>query len=103
MLGVFGSVLDQAAMPADLDVAVCFDGEPKDLALIDGLVALTGFDRIDLTVVRGEHPVIDAEALCGEPLYERAPGMFANAQVAALGLRRDTQWLRDLDLRRMAG
>lgn len=103
LLGAFGSATRPDAAPHDLDIAVAFVGPPKVLELIDALVELTGFDRIDLAVVDGEHPVLDAEALCGEPLYEREQGAFANAQMAALGHRRDTEWLRRLDLRRMAG
>lgn len=103
LLGAFGSVTKAEASPRDLDIAVQFDGSPKLLELIDALVEITGYDRIDLAIVEGTHPVLDAEALCGEPLYEQSPGVFANAQMAALGHKRDTEWIRHLDLQRMAG
>lgn len=105
LLGAFGSATRPSGerRPADLDIAVWFEGPVKMLELIDALVEMTGFDKIDLAVVDGSHPVLDAEALCGEPLYESAPGLYATAQMAALGHKRDTEWLRQLDLRRMAG
>ncbi|MGB3412381.1 MAG: hypothetical protein WBA45_14430 [Microthrixaceae bacterium] len=103
LLGAFGSATRRGASPRDLDVAVQFEGPPRLLELIDVLVEITGYDRIDIAVVEGDHPVLDAEALSGVPLYENSPGVFANAQMAALGHRRDTEWIRKLDLRRMAG
>jgi hypothetical protein len=54
-------------------------------------------------VLNGEHPVLDAEGLGGIPLYEHRTGAFAERQMAAFGIRRDTAWLRALDLRRLAG
>lgn len=102
LLGAFGSATRPDGNPGDLDIAVTFDGPPQVLRLIDALVALTGFDRVDLAVVDGSHPVLDAEALCGEPIFEARPGAFAEAQMAALGHRRDTDWLRRLDLEQLA-
>ncbi len=37
-----------------------------------------------------------------DPLYERSPGDFANAQIAAIMERLDTDWLRRLDLELMS-
>ena len=104
LLGAFGSATRESgnADPADLDIAVQFEGPVMLLELIDALVEITGFDKIDVAVVDGNHPVLDAEALCGEPLYESIPGGYATAQMAALGHKRDTEWLRILDLQRMA-
>lgn len=102
LLGAFGSATRPTGSPNDLDIAVAFDGPAKVLELIDVLVSLTGYDHIDLAVVEGLHPVLDAEALCGVPLYERTRGRYAEAQMAALGHRRDTEWLRRLDLEQLA-
>lgn len=102
VMGAFGSATRSGGDAHDLDIGVGVDGEVDLLAIIDLLVATTGYDRIDVAVVTGEHPVLDAEALCGLPLYEARRGDFAEAQMAALGHRRDTAWLRDLDLRRLA-
>lgn len=100
LLGVFGSTVSPAAgvEPNDLDIAARFAGPVRLLELIDVLVRMTGFDRIDLAVVEGLHPVLDAEALCRIRLYERDAGAFAEAQMAALAHRRDTAFLRALDL-----
>lgn len=51
LLGVFGSVLDQAVQPNDLDLSVSFSGPSHELELIDRLTVLSDFDRIDLLVL----------------------------------------------------
>ncbi|HXH56364.1 hypothetical protein [Iamia sp.] len=102
VMGAFGSATRPDGEPADLDIGARFAGRPDLLGLIDLLVATTGFDKIDVAVIEGEHPVLDAEALCGVPLYERTRGGFAEAQMAALGHRRDTARFRALDRERMA-
>lgn len=105
LLGIFGSTAaidPPSTEPADLDIGVRFTGPVRLLELIDLLVTTTGFDRIDVAVVDGSHPVLDAEALCGIPLYERESGAFATAQMAALAHRRDTESLRRLDLEALA-
>ena len=99
LLGLCGSAArTQVAEPSDLDVAVSFTGPAEQLGLLDDLVRLTEFDRVDLAVIDGANPVLRAEAMVGLPLYEAEPGMYATTQMAALAERRDTQWLRDLDL-----
>lgn len=106
LLGLFGSaargVRGADTAPEDLDVAVSFAGEPDELGLLDDLVRLTHFDRVDLAVIDGANPVLRAEALVGVALYESAPGAYATAQMAALAERRDTEWLRRLDLEALA-
>ncbi|HMS46314.1 hypothetical protein [Candidatus Neomicrothrix sp.] len=59
----------------------------------------TGYDNIDVAVVTGEHPVLDAEAMGGIPLYERVSGAFAEAQITAIGHLWDTAKFRELDRR----
>ncbi|MCB1017810.1 MAG: hypothetical protein KDB10_22185 [Acidimicrobiales bacterium] len=100
LLGLFGSAARPAegAVPHDVDVAVSWLAAPDVLGLLDDLVRLTQFDGIDLAVIDGAGPVLRAEAMVGRPLYESEPGLYATTQMAALAERRDTQWLRDLDL-----
>jgi len=102
VMGAFGSATRANGAAADLDLGVRFSGPVRLLELIDLLVATTGFDGVDVAVIDGEHPVLDAEALCGVPLYERDRGAYAEAQMAALGHRRDTARFRALDLERLA-
>ncbi|MBK6858486.1 MAG: hypothetical protein IPG97_18530 [Microthrixaceae bacterium] len=68
LLGIFGSTAARESAqvpdtePHDLDVAARFNGPVRLLELIDLLVRTTGFDRVDVAVVDGNHPVLDAEA-----------------------------------------
>lgn len=102
VMGAFGSATRPDGTPSDLDIGVRFDGPVRLLEVIDLLVATTGYDRIDVAVTEGEHPVLDAAALTGVPLYEREKSGFAEAQMAALGHLRDTARFRRLDLEHMA-
>lgn len=98
ILGVFGSAL-ASPDPRDLDIGVGFRRPDGDLlALLDELIKLTGFDRLDVAVIDGADPVLRARALTGLGLYELAEGVFATEQMAALAEERDTAWLRRLDL-----
>ncbi|MCB0899717.1 MAG: nucleotidyltransferase domain-containing protein [Actinobacteria bacterium] len=106
LLTAFGSVLRPAAEPHDLDLGVLFEyGEAHDaLGLRDNLVALTGYEGIDLVVLNGAGPVIRERALVGaKVLHEARKGVHANAAVAATMERMDTAWLRDLALEELAG
>jgi len=104
LLGAFGSarLADPSTAPHDLDVAVSLVPGSSPLALLDALVRLTDCDTIDLTVIDDAGPVVRAEALCGVGLHEDAPGAWAVAQMAALAEKRDTEWLRELDLQALA-
>lgn len=98
LLSAFGSALT-LPNPGDLDLAVGFRGQRRNLlALIDELIQLTGFDRLDVAVLDGANPVLRARALSGLGLYEHTAGVFATEQMAALAEARDTAWLRRLDL-----
>lgn len=88
--------------PADLDIGVRFDGPVMLLEVINLLVDVTGYDNIDVAVVTGDHPVLDADAMCGLPLYERVSGDFAEAQMAAIGHKWDTARFRELDRKLLA-
>ena len=101
VLTVFGSAVRPEAEPRDLDVAVAFKPEVAGdvLAVLDALSELTGSDDLDLMVLDRAGPVARERALVQcLPLYESEPTAYATAQVAALGERMDTEWLRALDL-----
>jgi len=101
LLVVFGGVLDDSRSPRDLDLAIAFEpGHTPDLlALIDDLVGLSGVEVIDLLDLGRAGPVARERALVATlPLYESAPGAFANAQMAGMTERMETDLLRRLDL-----
>lgn len=108
LLGMFGSAARQhrhvgrgvgvTRPPRDLDIAVSFAGPARLLQLIDALVQMTDYDKIDVADIDRANPVLRAEAMVGIPLYERSRGEFAITQMAALAERRDTAHLRRLDL-----
>lgn len=104
VLTVFGSAVRPDAVPRDLDVAVGFEPHTTGdvLALFDDLSVLTGSDDVDLLVLERAGPVARERALVQcLPLYESEPTAYATAQVAAMGERMDTDWLRALDLEAM--
>jgi predicted nucleotidyltransferase len=103
VLGVFGSACREPSEAHDLDIAVSFLGDAEVLALIDGLTEFTGCDAIDIMELDVAGPVARAEGLVGIPLFEHEPGAYATAQMAALAEKRDTDWLRRLDLDALAG
>lgn len=103
---VFGSVLDPGSDPRDLDVAVRFgvggDGH-ETLRILDDLYRLTGSEQIDLMVLNRAGPLARERALTtGEPLFQRHPGGFANAQIAAIMERLDTDQFRAMELELMS-
>ncbi len=105
LLTAFGSVLRPAAEPHDLDLGVLFEhaGTRDALGVRDDLVALTGYEGIDLVVLNGAGPVIRERALVGaEVLYEARRSVHTQAAIAATMERMDTQWLRRLSLEELA-
>jgi predicted nucleotidyltransferase len=106
LLVVFGSVLALGSDPRDLDVAVRFgpgDDVHDTLRLLDDLYLLTGSERIDLMVLNRAAPLARERALTtGEPLFQRKPGDFANAQIAAIMERLDTDRFRAMELELMS-
>lgn len=109
LLVVHGSVLLQEPLrPADdLDIAYRHrpGADPDVLGLVNELMDVTGFDRIDPMDLRNAGVVAQARALGPRslPLYEAAAGGFATAQMAALTTEMETRHLRRLDLELMAG
>lgn len=104
VLTVFGSAIRPDADARDLDVAVGFEPHSSGdvLALLDELAVLTGSDDVDLLVLGRAGPVARERALVQcVALYESEPTAYATAQVAAMGERMDTEWLRVLDLEAM--
>lgn len=103
---VFGSVVDPSvAEPGDLDIAVRFtDRTSCDLVgAADALAALAGAD-VDLLDLGCADVVARSRAIGPVclPLYERQPGMFANAQMAALAEAMETAPMRRRDLELLA-
>lgn len=104
LLVVFGSAVDPQANPGDMDVAVRFaTASPDVLGLLDELSRRLASDDIDLMDLEAAGPVAREHALVGaRPLYQQRAGEFANAQIAAIMERMDTDWLRRLDLELMS-
>ncbi|QGK68768.1 hypothetical protein GIY23_03680 [Allosaccharopolyspora coralli] len=109
LLMVHGSVLDPEPLRAAADLDVAFrhrvDASRDVVGLVDELMELTGFDRIDPLDLRSAGVVAQARALGPDSLvlYEATPGTFATAQMAAITIEMDTRHLRRLDLELMAG
>ena len=106
LLVVFGSVLGETSDPRDLDLAIRFGSSnetPEPLTILDDLYRLTGSERIDLMVLNRATPLTRERALTtGEPLFQGKAGDFANAQIAAIMERLDTDRFRAMDLELMA-
>ncbi len=110
VMSAFGSATGtRSTHPNDLDLGVSFERHPPErhgtgdrIALWSALVDLVDFEGIDLVVLDIDNPVLRAEALTGVPLYESRRGVFAEAQIAAVGERRDTAAMRRRNLELMA-
>lgn len=100
LMVAFGSVLDPQVEPRDLDLAVRGDTEQVDvLGLLDALARLGAGEQVDLMVLNHAGPVARERALVGAlVLFQARRGEFANAQIAAIKERLDTDWLRALQL-----
>ncbi|MDN5914111.1 MAG: hypothetical protein L0I76_03180 [Pseudonocardia sp.] len=93
-------------MPRDLDVGVLT--EVGHAALHPGfgvaLADLAEIGEVDLVHLDRGGPVIRERALVGAvALYESEPAAFANAQMAAIAERVETDPMRRLNLDLMAG
>lgn len=106
LLVVFGSASREAdaERAADLDLAF-LPGPPVDqLALLQGLYELTGYESVDLMDLSRAGIVARAHALGrGQLLFEDEAHRFAEQQLLAIARRADTQWLRNLELGVLAG
>ncbi|MGH3344121.1 MAG: nucleotidyltransferase family protein [Carbonactinosporaceae bacterium] len=105
LLVAFGSATDATKRPRDLDIAVAFAHRTQgDLVeLLEDLVRVSGTEDVDLMDLGRADPVARERALVGTiPLHEGEPSAFANAQMAAILERMETEPLRRLDLELMA-
>lgn len=106
VLTVFGSAARGEAVPRDLDVGVLT--EAGHTALPPGfgvaLADLAEIGEVDLVHLDRGGPLIRERALVGAvALYESEPAAFANAQMAAIAERVETDPMRRLNLDLMAG
>jgi hypothetical protein len=103
---VFGSVITETGDPHDLDVAIRLGSRTQrhdPLTILDDLYRLTGSERSDLMVLNRAAPLARERALTtGEPMFQGKAGDFANAQIAAIMERLDTDQFRAMDLELMA-
>lgn len=107
LLTVFGSAVQpETDDPEDLDVAVLFSSDDSSAvpAFLDALMVLTGCSDIDLMDLGRAGPVAREAALTRcDPLFESEEFLFAHHQLRAIQDRLDTDWLREIELRRLAG
>ena len=106
VLTIFGSSARGEPDPRDLDVGVLTElDEPLDVgSAVVELAAMAGFDGIDLVHLNRGGPLIRERALVGSVgLYESEPAALANAQMAAIAERVETDPIRRLNLRLLAG
>jgi predicted nucleotidyltransferase len=104
VLTVFGSTSRGEPRPRDLDIGVFFehDHHPDLLALLTDLDTLTGAAN-DVAHLNRAGPVLRERALVGAVgLFESEPGALADAMVAAVAERIDTDANRRLDLELLA-
>lgn len=104
VLTVFGSTArgEPWARGLDIGVLVEHDAAVDLFALIGDLEDLTRAE-VDVVHLNRGGPVIRERALVGSiALFESEPGALANAQLAAVLERMDTDWLRRLDLALLA-
>lgn len=105
VLTVFGSAGRGESTARDLDVGVLVEaGAPFDAsAATVALIELTGTDRIDLAHLNRAGPVLRERALVGSVgLSESEPAALADAAVAAIAERIETDPMRRLNLELMA-
>ena len=106
MLTVFGSAARGEPDPRDLDVGVLTESdEPLDVGVaVAELAAFADFDDVDLVHLNRGGPLIRERALVGSVgLYESEPAALANAQMAAMAERVETDPMRRMNLRMLAG
>lgn len=104
LLTAFGSAVHGDAPPRDLDLAVRLADGTELVPVVSALVAWLACDDLDVLDLRRAGVVARANALdrC-EPLYELRRGDYARASMAALAMAAETDWIRELQLDRLAG
>lgn len=103
LLVLFGSAAQQDREPSDVDLAIRFaPGVDGDLlSVLERLYGTTAYENFDLLDLRRAGPVARDRALSGgRLLYQSTPGLYANAQIAAMMERLETARFRrdELDL-----
>jgi len=104
VLMLHGSVLRDAALARDLDLAYCFERGVRgdEFAVATAFIARYG-DHVDLMPLDRAGAVAKFGALnYGEPLVERVPEMVARLRIAAFGQYRDEEPFRRAALERLA-
>ncbi len=102
---LFGSATRDPATARDLDLAVRFEPyEPSRVLLaLDALSELAGPVQVDLMILNRAGPVAREQALVfGELLWASRDDTFAEAQIAAVLERLDTDHLRRVELELLA-
>lgn len=105
VLTVFGSAGRGEESARDLDVGVLVERDVDFdlLGAITDLIELAGTDTVDLAHLDRGGPVVRERALVGSvALYESVPGALADAQVAAIAERVETDPMRRLNLELLA-
>lgn len=103
---VFGSAGrgEESARDLAVGVLVEHDVDFDLLGAITDLIDLAGTDAVDLAHLNRGGAVIRERTLVGSvALYESVPGALADAQVAAIAERVETDPMRRLDLELLAG
>lgn len=99
LLLLFGSSVDDPQTASDVDLAFSVVGcKPGDeLAVVVAVSEAYGYDHLDCMALNRADPVALMSAFWhGEVLVEGTPDKFAEGQLRAFGLYRDTQHLCDL-------
>jgi len=106
ILTVFGSTARGEPTARDLDIGIMTEpGTDFDIfRAAYELMVLADLDDVDVAHLNRGGPLIRERALVGSVLlYERSPGMFATAQMAAVGERMETDRFRRQNLELLAG
>lgn len=103
LLTVFGGAVRDVEHARDLDVAVSLAEGADLLGVVGALADLAGTDLVDVMVLDGASPTARRNGLSAAiPLVEAEPGLFARTQMAAVLEFFETEWMRRLDLQRLA-
>ena len=105
-LTVFGSTGRGEDAPRDLDIGVIseYDSDFDIFAVIADFMGLLSLNEVDVAHVNRGGPVIRERALGPDSiwLYESEPGVLANAQMAAMTERMETDPMRWRNLELLA-
>lgn len=106
LLTVFGSVGRGEPDPQDLDIAVLtgYDEAFDLFGFVTDVIDLVGLEQVDVVHLNPAGPLLPERALIGSIIvFEDKPGTWSRASTAAVMERMDTDWLRQLGLKLLAG